>query len=62
MALLRFCRIYIKKSKIKTQTKKAIVNVNCDISDNSVRVECKKSFNFANLSFCDTFLKKKKPG
>ena len=36
MALLRFCRIYIKKSKIKTQTKKDIVNVNCDMSDNSV--------------------------
>ena len=42
MALLRFCRIYIKKSKIKTQTKKDIVNINCDISDNSVRVECSK--------------------
>ena len=50
----------LKKSKIKTQTKKAIVSVNCDISNNSVRVECKKSFSFANLSFCDTFITTKK--
>ena len=56
MALLRFCRIYIKKSKTKTQTKKAIVNVNCDISDNSVRVECNKVIQFAYLSLCDTFI------
>ena len=52
--------LHKKKSKIKTQTKKAIVSVNCDISNNSVRVECKKSFSFANLSFCDTFITTKK--
>ena len=50
-----------KKLKLKTQTKTNIVNVNSVISDNSVRVECNKlkSFNFAYISFCDTFISTK---
>ena len=56
MALLCFCRIYIKKSKIKTQTKNVIVHVNCDIKIILLESNVIKSFNFANQSFCDTFI------